>query len=251
MDDSALAVRLALTAGEELLRLQTARALPPDRLAECGDLISQKVLAQHLADERPQDAVLSEEGLDDRRRLVTDRVWIVDPLDGTREFGEGRDDWAVHVALWEGGDLTAGAVAVPARGLVLSTAAPPRLPAPAGGANRLRVAVSRTRPPEVARRLEELREVELVPMGSAGVKTVAVLTGEVDAYVHAGGQYEWDSAAPVAVARAAGAVATRLDGSPLRYNGADPLLPDLLVVRPEHARRLRRALDAVLSGAVQ
>jgi 3'(2'), 5'-bisphosphate nucleotidase len=185
--------------------------------------------------------VLSEEGADDRRRLSADRVWIVDPLDGTREYSEvERDDWAVHVALWERGALVAGAVALPARGLTLGTDAPPALP-PAPGAP-LRIAVSRSRPPALVSGLVAALGARLVPMGSAGVKVSAVALGQVDAYVHAGGQYEWDSAAPVAVALSAGVHASRIDGSPLRYNTPDPLLPDLLVCRPEHADHL---IDAI------
>ncbi|MGW0073596.1 inositol monophosphatase family protein, partial [Streptosporangium sandarakinum] len=195
-----------------------------------------------LARSRPGDAVLSEEATReerlDPRRLAAERVWIVDPLDGTREFAEeGRADWAVHVALWERGALTAGAVALPAQGRTLSTLEPPVRPASAAG-GRPRIAVSRTRPPEFVRALAERVGADLVPIGSAGAKISAVLTGEVEAYVHAGGQYEWDSAAPVAVALAAGAHASRIDGSPLRYNQGDPSLPDILVSLPELAPAL-------------
>lgn len=177
-------------------------------------------------------------------RLDADRVWIIDPLDGTREFSEeGRTDWAVHVALWDRtagpeGGLVAGAVAMPARKVVLGTAAT----APTGGDGPIRIAVSRTRPPAfVTQLLSDLGGVP-APMGSAGVKVCAVVTGEVDAYVHGGGQYEWDSAAPVAVAIAAGLYASRIDGSPLLYNRSNPRLPDLLVCRPELAERLLKAI---------
>jgi 3'(2'), 5'-bisphosphate nucleotidase len=186
-----------------------------------------------LAAERPGDAVLSEEGADDRVRLTSERVWIVDPLDGTREFSElGREDWAVHVALWQAGELVAGAVALPAQGVTLATpdvAAPP--PAPAAP----RIVVSRTRPPEVALAVRDALGGILVEMGSAGAKVASVVQGLADVYVHAGGQYEWDSAAPVAVARAAGLYTSRIDGSPLRYNQSNVLLPDLIVCRPELA----------------
>jgi 3'(2'), 5'-bisphosphate nucleotidase len=187
---------------------------------------------------------LSEEGKDDPARLAATRVWIVDPLDGTREFGEaGRTDWAVHVALWEWGDLSAGAVALPAQDLVVSTADyatgpaqatpfPAQIPdgtgsvaLPAG----LRILVSRSRPPAFVQQLAADIRAELVPMGSAGAKAAAVIRGEYDAYIHAGGQYEWDSAAPVAVARAAGLHASRIDGSALRYNQADVSVPDILI----------------------
>jgi len=241
-DDAALARALADAAGELLLQLRAnADDLDPRGLRDRGDASAHALLVARLADARPSDAVLSEEGKDDPARLRAQRVWIVDPLDGTREYGEaGRSDWAVHVALWERGELTAGAVALPALGTTLSTADPRPMPAPRPGP--VRIAVSRTRPPELVRRLAALLDVELVPMGSAGAKVSAVVLGDVDAYVHGGGQYEWDSAAPVAVARAAGAHASRLDGSPLVYNRPDPLLPDLVVCRPELARDL---LDAI------
>ena len=168
-------------------------------------------------------------------------MWIIDPLDGTREFSElDRADWAVHVALWQRGDLTAGAVALPAERITLSTGQPPVVPArPAGP---VRLAVSRSRPPALVEGLAEQLGAELVAMGSAGVKAMSVVRGVTDAYVHGGGQYEWDSAAPVAVARAAGLHTSRLDGSPLRYNQPDPYLPDLLICRPELADRLLEAL---------
>jgi len=168
-------------------------------------------------------------------------VWIIDPLDGTREYGEGRADWAVHVALWVDGELAAGAVAIPAENLTLDTANPLPRPAPA---NRIRLAVSRTRPPAFVTALAEALDAELVPMGSAGVKATAVLRGQVDAYVHAGGQYEWDSAAPVAVALACGLHASRLDGTRLRYAQPDPWLPDLVVCHPDLAVAVTEALEA-------
>jgi 3'(2'), 5'-bisphosphate nucleotidase len=193
-----------------------------------------------LKEMHPEDAVLSEEGVDDPVRLGAARVWIVDPLDGTREFGEPpRTDWAVHVALVIRGGPVAGAVALPARGLVLSTASPPRLP-PA--VERARVVVSRTRPPASAQQLVNALHAELVPMGSAGAKAMAVVLGDADIYAHSGGQYEWDSAAPVAVAASAGLHVSRLDGSPLRYNQRDAWLPDLLICRPELAQPVLAAL---------
>ena len=194
-----------------------------------------------LAEHRPGDAVLSEEGKDDKVRLTRDRVWIVDPLDGTREFSEPpRDDWAVHVALWQGedgsGDLVAGAVAQPGLDQTFTTDPPPVVPP--STAARPRIAVSRSRPPAFVDGLVEALDAELVPMGSAGAKVISVVRDVTDAYVHAGGQYEWDSAAPVAVARAAGLFTSRVDGSPLRYNQDDVYLPDLVVCRPELADRI-------------
>jgi 3'(2'), 5'-bisphosphate nucleotidase len=230
-DDHRLASDLATGAGELLLELRASA--PRGDVGRRGDEAAHRWLLHRLAVSRSDDAVLSEEGADDPARLLAERVWIIDPLDGTREFAEGRDDWAVHVALWCAGRLTAAAVALPARGIVLSTAEP--RPAPPRGRAPLRVAVSRTRPPVQAHLVADAMGAELVPLGSAGYKVGAVVLGEVDAYLHAGGQYEWDSAAPVAVARAAGLHASRVDGSGLEYNQPDPLLPDLLVAPPDVA----------------
>ena len=189
---------------------------------------------QLLATYRPDDAVLSEEGKDDKARLNSRRVWIVDPLDGTREYSEPpRDDWAVHVALWQDGALVAGAVAQPGMSATFSTADPPVVPQ--RSSTRPRIAVSRTRPPAFVEVLAQQLDAELVPMGSAGAKVISVARDVTDIYVHAGGQYEWDSAAPVAVARAAGLHTSRADGAPLAYNQEDVWLPDLLVCRPELA----------------
>ena len=247
-EDDVLARLLADEAGELLLRLRSAGPEDTTELRKEGDARSHELLMRRLHEERPHDAVLSEEGLDDLARLSSERVWIIDPLDGTREFGEvPREDWAVHVALWEHGDLVAGAVGRPALGSTLATDAPPTRPT--GIPRRLRLAVSRSRPPVFVQQLAQRLGAELVPMGSAGIKATAVLDGTVDAYVHAGGQYEWDSAAPVAVARAAGLHTSRIDGTPLRYNRADPLLPDLLICRPEVADLLLRAI-ADLTAAV-
>jgi 3'(2'), 5'-bisphosphate nucleotidase len=237
--DHEVAARLATEAGQLLLavREELADATAADRKT-AGDKRSHDYLMEALARERPDDAVLSEEGVDDPVRLSAQRVWIVDPLDGTREFSElGREDWAVHVALWQSGALVAGAVALPAQGVTLATPDPSPPPAHSG---EPRIVVSRTRPPAVALQVRDQLNGTLVEMGSAGAKVAAVIRGLADIYVHAGGQYEWDSAAPVAVACAAGLHTSRIDGSPLEYNRADPLLPDLVVCRPEYA-------DAVLA----
>lgn len=240
--DHHLARELAGRAGEVLLAVREAGGADPSELASRGDRRSHEVLVAALATKRPRDAVLSEEGRDDPARLAASRVWIVDPLDGSREFGEvPRDDWAVHVALAVDGVAVVGAVARPARGDVLATDAPPTIPPRSAGP--IRLAVSRTRPPAFVLRLAKLLQAELVPMGSAGIKATAVLDGTVDAYVHAGGQYEWDSAAPVALAAASGLHTSRIDGSPLRYNRRDPLLPDLLIARPELAQRILSAIN--------
>jgi 3'(2'), 5'-bisphosphate nucleotidase len=239
-EDGRLAAELATRAGTLLLDLrasgESGRALGAE-----GDRSANELLINGLRERRPGDAVLSEESADTAARLSADRVWIIDPLDGTREYGEPpRSDWAVHVALWERGRLTAGAVALPARNVVHGTDEPVALAPREDGP--LRIAVSRTRPPALVEKLAVDLDAELVPMGSAGVKATAVLRGEADAYVHAGGQYEWDSAAPVAVAQAAGLFCSRIDGSQLRYNQPDPKLPDLVVCRPEVADELLAAI---------
>jgi 3'(2'), 5'-bisphosphate nucleotidase len=261
-DDHALARDLAEQAGQRLLELR-AHGGGPDVLRKAGDRLSHEFLTRELADRRPGDVVLSEEGADNPARLDARRVWIVDPLDGTREFGEpGRTDWAVHVALWERGgtsgpgDLTAGAVALPAQGKVLSTTAGAEQQqssagaAGAGGASgRIRIVVSRTRAPQFVRDISDLVDAELVSLGSAGAKVAAVVDGEVDAYVHGGGFYEWDTAAPVAVARAAGFHASRIDSSALAYNQADLLMPDILVCRPAVAGVLLQAIREVTNAS--
>jgi 3'(2'), 5'-bisphosphate nucleotidase len=239
--DDQLAAELATAAGQLLLAIRAELAdAPAEARKAAGDKGSHDYLMEALAAARPDDAVLSEEGADDPARLRADRVWIVDPLDGTREFSEpDREDWAVHVALWQGGDLVAGAVALPAQGITLATPAVAAPPPPPGTP---RILVSRTRPPAAALQVREQLNGILVEMGSAGAKVAAVVQGRAEVYVHAGGQYEWDSAAPVAVARAAGLHTSRIDGSPLRYNRPDPLLPDLLVCRPEYAAAVLAAL---------
>lgn len=235
-DDHALAAWAATVAGELLLEVRT-RGLEGKALKDAGDQAAHELLMRLLKDYRPDDAVLSEEGKDDKARLRARRVWIVDPLDGTCEFSEPpRDDWAVHVALWENGDLVAGAVAQPGLGTTFNTGEPPVVPPRTS--ERPRIAVSRTRPPEFVKALAEEIGAELVPMGSAGAKVISVARDVTDAYVHAGGQYEWDSAAPVAVARSAGLHTSRADGARLEYNQDDVLLPDLLVCRPELAEQI-------------
>ncbi len=219
----------------------------PRALGREGDRLSNERIMAALGQARPRDAVLSEEGAVGQGgpdRTGASRVWVVDPLDGTREYSEGRDDFAVHVALVVDGLPVVGAVALPGQDLVLATGArrsEDRVPARRGD-GPLRIVVSRTRPPAEAQRVAARLDAQLVPMGSAGAKTAAVLRGTVDAYVHSGGQYEWDSAAPVAVAHAYGAYAARLDGSALRYNQPDPWLPDLLVCRPELSGDILEAL---------
>ena len=242
MDDHELAADIAREAGELLLDLQARQATKDE-----GDRLSNELILARLADARPDDAILSEESKDSPARLERERVWIVDPLDGTREWGEGRADWAVHVALAFDGFPRVAAVALPGQRRVLSTAQPPPAP-PENGPGKVRLLVSRTRPPAVAEYLADVLDAELVPLGSAGAKAMAVVTGDADVYAHSGGQYEWDSAAPVGVATAAGCHCSRIDGSPLIYNRPDPYLPDLLVCRAELATRV---LDAVRAAPEQ
>ncbi len=240
MRDVEVAAAAARAAAGVLLDLR-AGGLTGRALGDAGDAAAQEAITAVLAADRPDDVVFSEEAADDRSRLQAGRVWIVDPLDGTREYGEtDRFDFAVHVALWAAGELRAAAVALPAVGEVLVT--DPAPPPPPAADRPPRIAVSRTRPPAQARAAASAVGGELVPLGSAGWKATAVVRGDVDAYLHAGGMYQWDSAAPVAVALAAGLTAVRLDGSPLRYNGPDPSLPDLLVCRPELAADLLAAV---------
>jgi 3'(2'), 5'-bisphosphate nucleotidase len=237
LDDHAFAVWAAERAGTVLLDVRARAAdegLEGKALKDAGDAAAQAELDRILTEHRPGDSVLSEEAADDKSRLNARRVWIIDPLDGTREFSEPpRDDWAVHVALWQDGELTVGAVAQPGIGATFDTGHPPLVPPRT--AERPRIAVSRTRPPAFVEGLAAEMGADLVPMGSAGAKVISVVRDVSDAYVHAGGQYEWDSAAPIAVARAAGLHTSRIDGSPLVYNQEDVMLPDLVVCRPELA----------------
>ncbi len=217
-----------------------ASEMPQVDLKNRGDALSHELIMRRFGEFRPDDAVLSEEGADDLARLDAARVWIVDPLDGTREFSErGRDDWAVHIALWVSGELQFGVVCLPERGVILDDTA---RRATTANADRPRILVSRTRPPAEAQLIAEALGGELVGMGSAGAKTATILRGEAELYVHSGGQYEWDLAAPVGVARAAGLHATRIDGSPFVFNTPNPYLPDALIGDPQLAALALKAL---------
>lgn len=235
--DHQLATRLAEQAGLLLVTLREemwARSAHPWQVMDNGDLAAHRFLMEELHKARPGDSVLSEEGSDDRTRVSADRVWIVDPLDGTNEYGEqGRPDWAVHVALWERGELTAGAVSLPAVGSVFSTDPPPAME-PYGREQPI-IVTSRNRTPFLAIAIGRALGCNAIRLGSAGAKTMAVILGHADIYAHDGGMYQWDSAAPAAVAKAAGLHVSRIDGSPLKYNAADPWLPDFLVCRQELA----------------
>jgi 3'(2'), 5'-bisphosphate nucleotidase len=250
LTDAALAAEVAAEAGELLLNVREEFGFyDPYDLGDAGDMRANQFILDRLRAERPADAVLSEEAVDDVSRVQADRVWIVDPVDGTHEFSmPGRSDWAVHIALWQRdgspeGRITDAAVALPARGEVYRTdtvtTPPPRTEGP------ILITASANRPPPVLWWLRERMDIRLVRIGSAGAKAMAVVRGDVDAYLHAGGQWEWDSAAPAGVVQAAGLHASRLDGSELIYNRRDPYLPDLLMCRPELSEEL---LDGILSA---
>lgn len=231
VDDAELAAKLAYAAGRILLDVRQCGLLAGKPLGAAGDDTANRFLVNAIRHQRPDDGLLSEESKDTGERLDKDRVWIIDPVDGTREYGEARSDWAVHVALAVGGKAIIGAVALPDLGEVLRTDTP-RVLLPAGTPPRM--VVSRTRPAKEALTVAEAIGAELVPMGSAGAKAMAIIRGEADIYLHSGGQYEWDSAAPIAVATAHGLHCSRIDGSPLVYNQPDVSLPDLLICHKEH-----------------
>ena len=257
--DARLAAVLAERAGLHLLKVRRfgeEQGMSPEEIGDLGDSQANDLILGALAEARPDDAFLSEESVDAPNRLIADWVWIIDPLDGTREFRTpGRPDWAVHIALWErtgvsSGLLTAGAVAMPVLGSVFATDTPVDRPTrptrqnPASGSDRISVVVSESRRPPLIDALADRLPLDLVPMGSAGAKAMAVVRGDVDAYVHDGGQWEWDSAAPVAVALASGVHCSRIDGTPLAYNQANPYLPDLVICQPHLADRLLSAIAA-------
>jgi 3'(2'), 5'-bisphosphate nucleotidase len=242
MTDAELAAHLAEVAGHLLIEVRNSGVLSLKALGNAGDATANQFLVHALKEQRPEDGLLSEEEKDNPERLGKSRVWIVDPVDGTREYGEARTDWAVHVALAIDGKPAIGAVGLPGLGLVLRTDQPGVVPpAPA----KLRMVVSRTRPAREATEVAAKLGAELVPMGSAGAKAMAIVRGEADIYLHSGGQYEWDSCAPVAVALAYGLHCSRIDGSPLIYNQADVYMPDLLICRQEHAARVLAEVAAL------
>lgn len=237
--DAELAAQLAGDAGRILMEVRASGRHHGEALGRAGDAQANAVLVRALRELRPEDGLLSEEERDSAARLAKSRVWIIDPLDGSREYAQGRGDWAVHVALAVDGTASVGAVALPALGLVLRSDRPlPRPPA----RERPRLVISRTRPPGQAQTVAEVLGAELVPMGSAGAKAMAVVRGEADIYLHSGGQHQWDNCAPVAVAQAHGLHCSRLDGSPLVYNGRRTAMPDLLICHPEWARATIEAL---------
>lgn len=235
MTDSELAAHLAAVAGRILIQVRDSGMFEGKALGKAGDQTANQFLVHALREQRPDDGLLSEESTDTDERLSKSRVWIVDPVDGTREYGEARTDWAVHVGMAVDGEPRLGAVALPGLDIVLRSDRPqPVPPAP----ERLRMVVSRTRPAREATEVAAKLGAELVPMGSAGAKAMAIIRGEADIYLHSGGQYEWDSCAPAAVALGHGLHCSRIDGSPLVYNQRDTYMPDLLICRKEHAERV-------------
>lgn len=243
MTDGDLAAHLADVSGKILLQVRASGMFEGKSLGKAGDQTANQFLVHALRQQRSEDGLLSEEEKDNPERLDKDRVWIVDPVDGTREYGEERTDWAVHVGLAIDGAPVLGAVALPGLDVVLRSDQPSQIP-PAP--ERLRMVVSRTRPAKEATGVAEAIGAELVPMGSAGAKAMAILRGEADIYLHSGGQYEWDSCAPAAVALGWGLHASRIDGSPLVYNRQDVYMPDLLICRKEHAEMVLREVQAFI-----
>jgi 3'(2'), 5'-bisphosphate nucleotidase len=242
MKDEELAASLAQGAGAILLEVRKSGIFSAEALGRTGDALANLFIAAALAENRPSDGLLSEELADSPARLAKDRVWVVDPLDGTREYSEGRSDWAIHVALAIEGRAAVGAVSLPAKGALFSSGTREATSQPQR--DKLMIVVSRTRPPAEAEKVARLLGADLMFMGSCGAKAMAVLTGEADIYLHSGGQHEWDSCAPVAVAQAAGFHCSALNGDPLLYNREDIYVPDLLICRPDLAGRV---LDALCS----
>jgi 3'(2'), 5'-bisphosphate nucleotidase len=243
MNDADLAAHLADVAGKILIQVRASGMFEGKSLGKAGDQTANQFLVHALREQRPEDGLLSEEEKDNLARLDKSRVWIVDPVDGTREYGEERTDWAVHVGMAVDGAPAMGAVALPGLGLVLRSDQPRDVPA---GPETLRMVVSRTRPAKEATEVAERLGAELVPMGSAGAKAMSIILGDADIYLHSGGQYEWDSCAPVAVALGHGLHCSRIDGSPLVYNQQDTYMPDLLICRKEHAEEvLRQVADLI------
>ena len=248
MNDADLATHLADVAGRILIEVRASGVFEGKSLGKAGDQTANQFLVHALREQRPEDGLLSEEEKDNPERLAKSRVWIVDPVDGTREYGEAKDtgwrsDWAVHVGMAVDGVAVLGAVALPGLGLVLRSDQPREVPA---APDRLRMVVSRTRPAREATEVAERLGAELVPMGSAGAKAMSIILGDADIYLHSGGQYEWDSCAPVAVALGHGLHCSRIDGSALVYNQEDTYMPDLLICRKEHAERVLREVGELI-----
>jgi 3'(2'), 5'-bisphosphate nucleotidase len=243
MNDTDLAAHLAQVAGRILIEVRASGMFEGKSLGKAGDQTANQFLVHALREQRPDDGLLSEEEKDDAERLAKSRVWIVDPVDGTREYGEERTDWAVHVGMAVDGAPAMGAVALPGLDVVLRSDQPREVPA---APDKLRMVVSRTRPAKEATEVAERIGAELVPMGSAGAKAMSIILGDADIYLHSGGQYEWDSCAPVAVALGHGLHCSRIDGSPLVYNQQDTYMPDLLICRKEHAELVLKEVGELI-----
>ncbi len=243
MNDADLAAHLASVAGKILIQVRESGMFEGKSLGKAGDQTANQFLVHALREQRPEDGLLSEESKDTDERLGKSRVWIVDPVDGTREYGEARTDWAVHVGMAVDGVPVMGAVALPGLDIVLRSDQPQPVPS---APEKLRMVVSRTRPAKEATEVAEKLGAELVPMGSAGAKAMSIIRGEADIYLHSGGQYEWDSCAPAAVALGHGLHASRIDGSPLVYNQRDTYMPDLLICRKEHAERVLAEVASIV-----
>ena len=243
--DQQLASRVATEAGAMLVELRdelVAEGIHYWDLKDEGDVAGHRYIMSALTAARPDDVILSEEAADNRRRLSAERVWIIDPIDGTNEFAEHpRHDWAIHIALWEAGELTAASVALPTLGVTFD-ASPAAVVPPSTRARPLLV-TSRSRNPYCAVMVANALGCDVARLGSAGAKAMAIVMGEADIYVHDGGMYQWDSAAPSAVAKAAGLHVSRIDGSPLKYNQESLWLPDFLVCRTELAEPALKALN--------
>ena len=243
--DQQLASRVATEAGVMLVELRNelvAEGIHYWDLKDEGDIAGHRYIMSALIAARPDDVILSEEAADNRKRLGANRVWIIDPIDGTNEFAEHpRHDWAIHIALWESGELTAASVALPTLGITFD--ASPAAVVPPSKRDKPLLVTSRSRNPYCAVMVANALGCDVARLGSAGAKAMAIVMGEADIYVHDGGMYQWDSAAPAAVAQAAGLHASRIDGSELKYNQESLWLPDFLVCRTEFAEAALQALN--------
>ena len=268
-NDAELARDVAQAAGQRLIALRRdfgpVDAADRDQiraLRDAADRASHEFILSRLNAERPDDAVLSEEGHDGLERDTAHRVWIVDPLDGTSEFGQGRADFAVHVALWQRDDsagpgtarLVAGCIDLPAQRVTYSSADSGAFASARADTDSdltvhrpgapVRVVVSRTRPPalaidpeRLAAALEvaniEIGAVDVLRVGSVGAKVAELLGGRADLYLHDSGFYEWDVAAPLIVAEHYGLRACHLNGTTITFNHRPPWVKDLVVGKPE------------------
>ena len=249
-DDHLLAANLAESAGRMLVDCRSGAAgqlLGGSSLAHEGDQRAHLHLLTRLQEARPDDAVLSEEGADDAQRLDSSRLWVIDPLDGSRDYGFGNDEWAVHVGLVEDGKIVAGAVALSALDLLFHTGEGegPACAVDENNPNRRPVIVTaRSRVNAEGMLLAHELGADVFACGSAGVKAMLVVNGTADAYVHASPLYEWDVCAPAAVAQSAGLHVSDAAGDPLVFNQARPVVNSFLVCRPELVDDILSALSS-------